>query len=335
MYNVAPFVERCIRSLEDQDIPKDEYEIICINDGSPDNCREIVEQLQQEFPNIILINQDNQGVSMARNNAIARANGIYILPVDPDDYVLANTFHYALNKANTNDLDVLFLKYQIINENGTRIWSADYSDQQEKILTGEFAYFFTRALAKGGKDRSWGILYKKSLLDQYSITYPKEVPYLEDGVFLGKILLFASKVGYNNKMFYNFIKRPGSATASKLLESDKAAIGFINAVGDLLRIKDTKLEENQTLLLNHLIARYTLLVLMPSASSRNLSVFKKRFKQLYNYKLRKINIKGVRGSKRLFSIAYNISPYCYFIVKQMQLVHKLTMMKIKKPDKIN
>ena len=70
MYNVAPYVERCIRSLEDQDIPRNEYELICINDGSPDNCREIVEQLQLEFSNIVLINQINQGVSVARNNGI-------------------------------------------------------------------------------------------------------------------------------------------------------------------------------------------------------------------------------------------------------------------------
>ena len=83
IYNVAPYVERCIRSLEDQDIPKDDYEIICINDGSPDNCREIVEQLQQEFSNIILINQENQGVSMARNNGIDLSEGKYLLFVDP------------------------------------------------------------------------------------------------------------------------------------------------------------------------------------------------------------------------------------------------------------
>ena len=70
MYNVASYVERCIRSLENQDIPKEDYELICINDGSPDNCKEIIVRLQKEFSNIILIDQENQGVSRARNNGV-------------------------------------------------------------------------------------------------------------------------------------------------------------------------------------------------------------------------------------------------------------------------
>lgn len=52
-YKVADYIEKCIRSLEEQDIPKSDYEIIVTNDGSPDNCREIVEKLQEEFSNII------------------------------------------------------------------------------------------------------------------------------------------------------------------------------------------------------------------------------------------------------------------------------------------
>ena len=55
IYNVEPYIEKCLLSLEKQDIPGNEYEIICINDGSPDNSREVVVELQKEFENIILI----------------------------------------------------------------------------------------------------------------------------------------------------------------------------------------------------------------------------------------------------------------------------------------
>ena len=51
-------------------------------------------------------------------------------------------------------------------------------------------------------DRSWAILYKKQLLDKYSINYPKNVPYLEDGLFLAKVFTVASKVGFDNQIFY-------------------------------------------------------------------------------------------------------------------------------------
>ena len=85
-------------ACEDQDLPEEEYEIIVINDGLLDRCREIVEGLQKEFSNIILINQENQGVSMARNNGISRAQGEFIMFVDADDYVSINTFKHILEK---------------------------------------------------------------------------------------------------------------------------------------------------------------------------------------------------------------------------------------------
>ena len=73
-YKVAGYIEKCIRSLENQDLSKDDYEIIVTNDGSPDNCREIVESLQQEFSNIVLINLDfpNFGYIFQYNRQLCR-----------------------------------------------------------------------------------------------------------------------------------------------------------------------------------------------------------------------------------------------------------------------
>ena len=85
MYNVERYVNKCLLSLEDQDIPMEDYEIICINDGSPDNSREVVIRLQKEFNNIILIDQENQGVSCARNAGINSACGEFVLFIDPPE----------------------------------------------------------------------------------------------------------------------------------------------------------------------------------------------------------------------------------------------------------
>ena len=85
MYNVEPYVERCVRSLLQQDLPLDDYDIICVNDGSPDRSGEIVERLQKEYSNIILINQQNQGVSGARNRGIHEADSKYVLFSETDD----------------------------------------------------------------------------------------------------------------------------------------------------------------------------------------------------------------------------------------------------------
>jgi len=329
MYNVAPYVERCIRSLEEQDIPKEDYELICVNDGSPDNCREIVEQLQQEFPNIILINQENQGVSVARNNALIQAKGNFVMAIDPDDYVVPNTFNQAIRKIVENELDVLFLGFIVLSKKEKKIWETDYHELKKEIISGESAYFALRGMGKREPDRSCAILFRKNLLDEYNVYYPNHVPYLEDGVFIGKVLMHAARVGFSNVGFYMRTTRAGSASSSEFVKSDKVAMGFVFAVKDLLKIKETKLERNKRLLLNHLIARYTLLVLMPSASNRDLTVFRKRIKLLHKHNLRRIDIKGVRKFIRLFSITYNISPYCYFFVVQMRLAYMKLRLKIR------
>ena len=113
IYNVEPYVEKCLRSLEHQDMPKDDYEIICVNDGSPDNSKLIVERLQKEFSNIILINQTNKGVSVARNNAIKKAKGEYLLFIDPDDSVQPNCLSELLYNAKSKELDVVFFAFYI------------------------------------------------------------------------------------------------------------------------------------------------------------------------------------------------------------------------------
>ena len=168
-YKVEDYIEKCIRSLEQQDIEKTAYEIIVTNDGSPDGCKSIIEKLQNEFSNIVLINQENQGVSMARNNAIAIAQGKYILPIDPDDYVLPNTFKHILTLAETKDLDVLYLGFEIFDANGESSWQTRYDGFVNKIYTGVEGYFTARGNDVRDPDRSVAILFKKSVLDQFEI----------------------------------------------------------------------------------------------------------------------------------------------------------------------
>ena len=118
--NVEPYIEECIRSLYNQDILWEEYEVICIDDCSPDGSRVIVERLQQEYPTLKLLRTpENLRQGGARKMGLDIAQGKYIWFVDSDDYIKANCLGNLLQKAEDEHLDILDFDFD-----------ADYSKQK-------------------------------------------------------------------------------------------------------------------------------------------------------------------------------------------------------------
>ncbi len=311
-YKVENYIEKCIRSLENQDIPKNDFEIIITNDGSPDTSRAIVEKLQLEFNNIVLINQDNQGVSAARNNAIAVAKGKYIMPIDPDDYVLQNTFNHILEKVKKEDLDVLYLGYEIFDAQEKSIWHTDFSVQEKNTYDGVEGYFASRGFYTKDPDRSCAILFRKEMIDSYHLQYPKNVPFLEDGLFISKVFSVAQKVGFDNSKFYQRTTSIGSATVSGVYFSTNAALGFITAVKDIKQFSNSNhLTQKQKELVNHVVAKYVFLSMSPSISKYDFKQYFKVVKILKEAKLDHLDATGVRFLYKNFIKAYNFSKILF------------------------
>jgi glycosyltransferase involved in cell wall biosynthesis len=313
VYKVEAYLEKCIRSLQHQDIPADQYEIIIVNDGSPDGCRDIVLRLQREFQNIVLIDQVNQGVSMARNNAIARASGEYILPIDPDDFVIENTFKYILNRVNRQDLDVLYLGFTILDEKGQPCWKTDYAAMGEQVFSGVEGYFAGRGSEIRDPDRSWAILYKRSLLKRFNISYPRDVPYLEDGLFLAKVFAVAVRCGFDNRPFYQRTTRPGSATHSTLFYTERALNGFIKAATDIREFRQSNsLSDEQSGLVNHVIAKFVLLPVISCVGDKNWPAFKKIKPVIVKAGFNQLELKGCRSIYQQYARHFNQSKNWFF-----------------------
>lgn len=314
MYKVAAYVERCIRSLANQDISTEEYEIICVNDGSPDNCKEIVERLQQEIPNLILLNQENQGVSMARNNAIAIAKGKYLLPIDPDDYVVSNCLKNAVDQAVSKNLDVLNCAFEIFDTGHTSIWRTDYSLLIKRVDTGYKGYSAVRGPNVKDPDRSWAILYKSALLKKYQIGYPRDVPFLEDGLFLGKVFSVAKRVGYSDDDFYQRTTRPGSATNSELIYSKKSLNGFFLSIKEVSCFESRFKPNVCSNLLNRVRAKFIFLMLGPLSLKNDIDEFQKSVQLIKSNKFNSISYCGLDGIYKILAIVYNLNPLLLFML---------------------
>lgn len=112
-YNVEKYITECLDSLYVQDIQEAEYELICVNDCSPDATRDIIIEYQKTHDNLVLIDHKvNKKQGGARNTGLQAAKGEYIWFVDPDDYIESNILRTLLSEIKTNDLDILFFNYE-------------------------------------------------------------------------------------------------------------------------------------------------------------------------------------------------------------------------------
>ncbi len=323
MYNVEVYVERCIRSLEDQNIPQDEFEIICINDGSPDNCRGVVEKLQEEYSNIILINQENQGVSRARNAGIDIAVGKYLLFIDPDDYIIPNIFEKSLGFADCNNAQVAFLGYTVLNEDGTIRTLFFNENLKNQVLTGPDAYFYSRGDGRTDPDRMWAVLFNRDLINKYNLRYLSDVPFLEDGEFIARILCLTERCVFFGRSFYLRTIRPGSATNSRLISSEKATNGFFLAVLNLKRFqREQNLTSEQYNFMNQSICKFSILIIDPARDFFVFMKVKKLKNMLAEKGLAKLDLTGVDKEFTKFGSLYNKSVWCFLFYRYLSLILK-------------
>ncbi|MFZ4455583.1 MAG: glycosyltransferase family 2 protein [Bacteroidales bacterium] len=314
MYNVAPYVEKCIRSLENQDIPKSEYEIICVNDGSPDNCKEIVERLQMEFVNIKLIHQENQGVSRARNNAIDKAKGKYILFIDPDDYVDDYSFKRVVMNAEKCSAQIAFLGFTFQNEDGSVRNRVYHEKNSGWIYAGIEAYFIARGDGKTDPDRLWAVLLDRNFLDRNQLRFIPDIPYLEDGELMARLMCLAERCVFEGNSFYQRTTRIGSATNSGLFYSERAVRGFVRAAQNLRNFQQSEfLSSEQKVFLNQPIVKFTHLSLFPYCSINRLFDFLRAYNQLKQAGLSKLDLTSCNVYYRMEGELLKIWSLLFFI----------------------
>lgn len=328
MYNVAPYVERCIRSLEEQDIPSDDFELLCINDGSPDNCSSIVSMLQREYSNIYLIEQSNCGVSSARNRGIEKASGKYLMFIDPDDYVDKNCLRRILDRAEKLSAQVYFLGFTFLKEDNTIKDKLLYEKFSGQVYPGVRSYFISRLDGRTDPDRMVGVLFDSNFLKSNDLLYLQDVPYLEDGEFIARILCLAERCIFDNSSFYQRTTRLGSATNSDLFHSEKATNGFLLAVSNLKAFQnERKLSSEQINFLNQAICKFVILTVESVRRPLKISKIRDVRRRLDLHGLSKVNLDSVNRQFKKLGSVYNWS--IYLLVFFQFYLHALNFFKLK------
>ena len=105
VYKVEPYINHCVDSILAQTYR--DFELILVDDGSPDNCGKICDEYAKQDSRVHVIHQENKGVSAARNAGISLAKGEYISFIDGDDYVEKDFFERIIRNRRLNPLEVL------------------------------------------------------------------------------------------------------------------------------------------------------------------------------------------------------------------------------------
>ena len=202
-FNAEKTLEKCLESVVQQSYAN--LEIIIIDDGSTDETSLIYNKFQSNDERILVLKQQNSGVSKARNTGVKAATGDYICFVDSDDWAELNYCSelYSLLVGENADISIVEASYE--DENGNVLCSKPISD--EKIFDGN------RALVLLLEDQEiqshpWGKLFKADLLR--NVHFPENLKCFEDYSTLFKIFNKAVKVIKSNEKLYHYIQREDS-----------------------------------------------------------------------------------------------------------------------------
>lgn len=199
VYKAEGTIQRCLDSLLAQTLK--DFEVILVDDGSPDRCGEICDEYARKDSRIKVIHQKNMGVSAARQTGIENATGEYTIHADPDDWVEPTELEELYKKAKEDDADMVICDFY---ENDDIYHKQEPSSlKNETILYEMFQHLHGSCCNK---------LIKRACYKDYNINFPKDIYFCEDKYVVCAMLLHNIKVSYLPKAFYHYIQYPQNDT---------------------------------------------------------------------------------------------------------------------------
>ena len=213
VYNVEKYIHPCLESIFRQGLKEDTFEVIIVNDETPDRSMDMIDDIIQQHDNIIVINQENHGLSVARNNGLQKASGEYIHFFDSDDLLIDNAFSYLLEKALSTRADLVVADFiqmyddEIAQFNNKTFKQKDGTTEEksgEELLLQDLNPHFCNV---------WHALYRREFLNLHHLRFIPGICY-EDVPFTHECYLKANRCLRINWQFIIYRKGHESITSN-------------------------------------------------------------------------------------------------------------------------
>lgn len=218
VYNVAAYLRECMESIVHQTHAN--LQILCVDDGSTDGSAEILQEYAAEDKRVIVIRQENAGLSAARNTALDHAHGEWLFFVDSDDWVELHAIEHCLAQAKQHGVDFLAYGYRTVTEKG-EVRNILPPARLEHItgtyvLTPELLHAFVR------KNTVWSKFIKRERVEKQGLRFPDGL-WFEDMLFSQTLMagMLGERIYLTDTALYNYRKRPASILAHSQAKADK------------------------------------------------------------------------------------------------------------------
>lgn len=211
IYNVEKQLKRCINSIINQTYKN--IQILLIDDGSKDSSGKICDNFSKYDTRIIVLHQDNTGVSAARNKGIELAEGRYICFIDSDDYIEKNYIEelHQLMKDEKIDLGICDLNYKYTNKEDCWSTVGKKTINLKNVSEEIFLELNEKYLLYGPYNK----IFKSSIIKKQKIRFIKEMSYGEDLIFNLSYLQYVKIIKTTNQTRYNYIADIDNSLANK------------------------------------------------------------------------------------------------------------------------
>lgn len=308
VYNVAPYIERCARSLFLQTY--DNCEFIFIDDCSPDDSIKILNNVINDFPKLkdrinIIRHTTNKGLAAARNTALLHANGEFIIHVDSDDYLEINAIEELHNAAIEFDADFVFPDFNFIYKKKQFVYYDGYNDDKFNYLS----YVLTRKRLVN----IIGKLIRKKIIIENKLWEIEGLNQGEDYLMTPRIIYYANNIKKVNRPLYNYNRSNISSYTSNfnekgvddLIEVQEQLIIFFSNIPDATKYKNiinlSKIYNKITLLYNaplHSYAKIARLYPECETKSYNISIKHRGLLFLIDHGFYKLSYNIIKAVKK-------------------------------------
>lgn len=233
IYNVEKYLDKCILSILNQDYK--DFELILVNDGSPDRCEEICNKYLLNDRRVRLINKANGGLSSARNAGLDIAKGEYIGFVDSDDWIEKEMYSTLMEIVEKNGSDIVQCEYY------SALYDTDTIKDNKNVIVRNFTNIEAINNMYGdlqvSTTVSWNKIYKRSLFD--GIRFPIGKLH-EDEFTTYKLLYRSNKISYINKELYYYRQTPNSIMNLPFSEKRLDIIEAFEEKKEFIKLLDNK-----------------------------------------------------------------------------------------------